>query len=86
MLSFIAFRYVEDCAMLLQEFIEAAVKPGSKTKVFSTKAPLIKYGTFKTNEQHRHKYLQQQKQLSERDREGRRSRSLMTIEKPPFIK
>lgn len=36
------YRYVDDCGMLLQEFIEAAVKPGHR-KAFSTTAPLIKY-------------------------------------------
>lgn len=40
--------------MLLSEFIEAAVKPGRKTSVFSTEAPLIKYQAINTNQQGLH--------------------------------
>ncbi|CAM9705273.1 unnamed protein product, partial [Phaeothamnion confervicola] len=35
-------KYHEDCAMLLSEFIEAAVKPTRRGPIFSTLAPLIK--------------------------------------------
>ncbi|CAN0157723.1 unnamed protein product, partial [Ectocarpus sp. 12 AP-2014] len=57
-------KYVDDCAMLLQEFIDAAVKPGRRTKLFSTEAPLIKYQAINMaqhpQQQQQDQYQQQQ--------------------------
>ena len=69
--------------MLLEEFIEAAVKPGRRTRVFSTEAPLIKYGPFKANDPQQREQQRQQQQQQPADVGGS---STMAIEKPPCIK
>eukprot|EP00953_Heterococcus_sp_UTEX-ZZ885_P024321 13310-Heterococcus_DN1.PRE.1 len=42
-------KYHEDCALLLMEFFEAAVKPSRKGQVFSTIAPMLKYKSNHSN-------------------------------------
>ncbi|CAM9730098.1 unnamed protein product [Pylaiella littoralis] len=75
-------KYVDDCAMLLQEFIEAAVKPGRRTKLFSTEVPLIKYKTIKPHlQQQPQQQLQQQRQQQPVAGEV----GLIITERPPRI-